>query len=329
MKRALILGITGQDGSFLADVLLERGYQVHGLYRRSSLGNLSRIHHVLDRVTLHQGDMADPLSIERAIRASRPSEVYNEADQDSVGWSHQCVGYTMDITAAAVGRTLETIRQFDKSIRFFQPCSAMMFGDAALLTEPGFPSPQNEETRFNPMSPYACAKVAAYHLCRFYRQVHGMFVSVGILYNHDSPRRTEDYLLHKICRSAVRIKRGLQESVALGNLDSRVDIGYAREYMEAAHAMLQLDKPDDFVIATGNAVSVGHLVADAFGQLNIAADRNTVVRDERFWRNGIRGTLVGDATKAKKAFGFSPKTNWSELIAMLIKHAERELHEGR
>ncbi len=322
MKRALILGVGGQDASYLVDILLEKGYEVHGLYRRSSTGNLRRIEHVLDRVTLHMGDMADQSSIERALLLSDPDEVYNEADQDSVGWSHAAPNYSYDITFAAVGRLLEILRG-DKDIRIFQPCTAMMFGDAALLNNPDFPQSQNEETPLRPMSPYACAKAGAYHLCRFYREVHGMFVSVGILYNHDSPRRTEEYLLHKICKAAVRIARGQQETLALGNLDARVDIGYALEYMEAAWNMLQLGKSDDFVIATGAASTIEYMVRYAFACAGVTDPMWRVTRDEKFW-HPAKGVLRGDWNKANETFGFIPHTTSLKLIEILIKHFEEQ-----
>lgn len=318
-KRALVLGIGGQDGSYIADILLAHGYEVHGLYRRSSTGNLSRIQHIIDRVVLHQGDMADPLSVERAVIASRSQEIYNEADQDSVGWSHQAPCYTYDITFGAVGRLLETVRTVDRGIRVFQPCTAMMFGDAAYLNDPNFPDTQNENTPLRPMSPYACAKAGALHLCRFYREHHGLFVSCSILYNHDSVRRGEEYLLHKIAKAAVRISRGQQETLALGNLDARVDIGSAYEYMQAAHNMLQLNKPDDFVIATGIAHHVSAMVARAFERLGIDRPFDYITRDDRYWFP-VKGVLRGNSTKACKAFGFSAKHTSLTMIDTIVDH---------
>ena len=320
MKRALILGIGGQDGSYLADILLEKGYEVHGTYRRSSCNNLARLAHLVDdcgRICLHQADLADSQSIERAIVSCQPHEIYNEADQDSVGWSHVCPAYQFDITAGAVIRTLETIRRVDKSIRFFQPCSAMMFGDAAYLAS-GVQSPQNEQTPFNPQSPYAVAKVAAYYACRHYRLQHNMFAATAIFYNHDSPRRSDHYLLHKICKGVVRMKRGEQDTLALGNLDAMVDVGYARDYMEAAWSIMQQPIADDYVIGTGKVHSVGELVMMAFELAGMKYDYSRIVKDPEFWHESPRSVLQADCTKARLAFGFNAPTSIRELMLKIM-----------
>ena len=312
-KRALILGITGQDGSYLADILLKRGYEVHGMCRRSSVYNVQRIEHLLKPVKLielHQGDMLDPVSIQRIIEKCRPNEIYNEADQDNVGWSYKTPGYSYQITSAAVGNLLEIVRKINDEVKVFIPVTAMMFGDAVKT--------QNENTPFNPQSPYACAKVMAYHLARYYRQVHGMFVCTGILYNHDSPRRTEDYLLHKIAHSAVRIANGGQEKLGLGNLSMIVDIGYAKEYMEAAVDMMQLDTPDDYVIATGDGYSIEDLTRYAFELVKDVNGMSKVHIDPNFYRPGKLPELVGDYRKAFRVFGFTPKYDAMKVIKMLI-----------
>lgn len=309
--RALILGITGQDGSYLAEVLLEKGYEVHGLVRRSATGNTRNIEHLLDRVTLHRGDLADTTSLYRIIRDVEPREIYNEADQDHVRWSFDAPEYSYDITGAAVGRLLEVVRQLDPSIKVFQPCSSNMFGKAV-------ETPQTEETPFRPQSPYACAKVLAYVLARHYREAYGMFVSTGIFYNHESPRRTEEYVTRKITKAAARIKAGLQETLALGDLSAQIDWGYAGEYMEAAWNILQQARPDDYIIATGETHSVREWLEVAFEMVGLRADDHVTV-DERLLRPASNTVLVGDASKARKAFGFEPKVRFRGLVEMMVE----------
>jgi GDPmannose 4,6-dehydratase len=337
-KRALILGIGGQDGSYLADVLLEQGYEVHGFHRRTSNGNLRRIEHIKDRVTMHQGDLLDANSLIAAVGKCQPDEIYNEADQDSVGWSSVTPSYQMAVTAGAVATLLEEVKVWKESgfnIKFFQPCSAMIFGDPALMYATGRQqSPQNEETPFNPQSPYACAKVAAYHLASHYRREHGMHVCTAIFYNHDSPRRTDEYLLHKICKAAVNIAAGRQETLALGNLDARVDIGYAKDYMKAAWRIMQLPQPEDFVIGTGVAPSVWELVQFAFKCADVTEwDKDhkgwasRVTRDDRFWRLSPKSILRANPRKAQKAGVYDPDAsmNVGELIRNLVEHFQEEL----
>jgi len=313
VKRALILGIGGQDGSYLADILLEKGYEVHGLIRRSSLDNTTRIKHILDQVILHRGDLTDYGSLENAVVVSNPDEIYNEADQDAVGWSRQVPSYNYDVTFKAVGNLLEIIKRFAPNARVFQPASATMFQ--------GSPYPQDENTPLTPQSPYACAKAGAYHLARYYRQSHGLFVSTGILYNHDSPRRSEDYLVHKICKSAIRIAKGEQDKMRLGNLDHLVDIGHAREFMEAAWSMLQLDQPDDFVIATGISYSVGGLACSALEQVGITDTPSRLEVDPAFVpKSGRTGpSLIGNIDKARLEFGFNPKLHGFMLINSILE----------
>ncbi len=319
-KRALILGCTGQDGSYLADILLERGYEVHGMYRRVSGGNFKNIDHISKSVeipgndlTLHQGDMLDIGSVEGIIQEVTPHEIYNEADQDNVDWSYRTPGLSCQITSTAVGNILEVVRKIDRDIKFFQPCTAMMFGNAQ--------APQDESTRFNPQSPYACAKAMAYHLARYYRNVHDMFVCTAILYNHDSPRRTEDYLLHKIAHSAVRMANGEQESLSLGNLTMKVDIGYAEEYMRAANDLMQLNEPDDFVIASDSSCTIDYLVRHAFYLVELPPETMDKVHiDPKFYRPGKTPTLVGDISKAKEAIGFNPQLDAPSMVQFLIDH---------
>ena len=317
MKKALIFGVTGQDGSYLAEILLEKGYEVHGMVRRSATGNTRNIDHLIKgsqlfdhSFFLHRGDLADPTSIYRIINTVRPHEIYNEADQDHVSWSFDMVGYSLDITGAAVGRILEIIKQIDTSIRFFQPCTSNMFGKTDII-------PQTESTPFNPQSPYACAKVFAYYLTRYYREAFGIFASTGIFYNHESPRRTAEYVTRKITKSVARIACGKQDKLTLGDLSARIDWGYAREYMETAWKILQLDKPDDYIIATGEAHSVKEFVDEAFAVVNLRAE-DYVDSDQSLFRPTQTGILIGDTTKARKAFEFEPKVRFKELVKVMM-----------
>ena len=318
MKKALILGVTGQDGSYLAEILLEKGYEVHGMVRRSATGNTRNIEHLIQnpelfnrRFFLWRGDLADPISLYRIINSVRPQEIYNEADQDHVGWSYDMVGYSADITGAAVARILEIIRQVDSTIRYFQPCTSNMFGKTESVT-------QNETTPFNPQSPYACAKVMAFYFTRYYRDAFGMFASNAILYNHESPRRTAEYVTRKITQSVARIACGKQDKLMLGDLSARIDWGYAKEFMEAAWQMLQLDQPGDFVIATGEAHSVREWVEEAFAVVNLRPD-DYVVTDPSLLRPTKTSTLIGDITKAREAFGFDPKVKFKELVRLMVE----------
>jgi GDPmannose 4,6-dehydratase len=318
MKKALVLGVTGQDGSYLAEVLLEKGYEVHGMVRRSATGNVRNIEHLIrdpelfdHRFFLCRGDLADPTSLYRIITSIEPQEIYNEADQDHVGWSFDMVGFSADITGAAVGRILEIIRQVDPSIRFFQPCTSNMFGKTESTL-------QTETTPFNPQSPYACAKVMAYYLTRYYREAFGMFASTAILYNHESPRRTEEYVTRKITKSVARIVCGKQDKLILGDLSARVDWGYSKEYMEAAWQMLQLDESDDFIIATGEAHSVQEFVEEAFAVVNLRPEEY-VVSSQDLFRPTKTGVLVGDTSKARTSFGFEPKVKFKELVKLMVE----------
>jgi GDPmannose 4,6-dehydratase len=311
MRRALILGITGQDGSYLAEVLLAKGYEVHGVYRRSATGNTRNIDHLVGKITLHKGDLADTTSLFRIVREVNPDEIYNEADQDHVSWSFSTPDYSADITGSAVGRLLEIVRQSNPSIRFFQPCTSNMFGKTEI-------TPQDENTPFHPQSPYACSKIFAYFLCRYYREAYEMFVSTAILYNHESPRRTEDYVTRKITRAAARIKLGLQDSLELGDLTMKIDWGYAKEYMEAAWNIMQLGHPDDFVIATGESHSVQEWVNEAFAAVRL--DPNVHVKISRaLVRQSTTSPLVGNAAKARSAFGFRPQVRFRQLVSLMIE----------
>jgi len=316
MKKALIMGIGGQDGSHLAEILLEKGYEIHGLIRRTATGNTINIEHIIDKIILHYGDLSDPVSIYQIISKVRPGEIYNEADQDHAGISFKIPAYNFDLTGTAVGRNLEIIRDIDKNIKYFQPVTSNMFGKVSQ-------SPQNEETPFNPQNPYACAKVFAWHLCRMYRQVYNMYVAVGIFYNHESPRRTNEYVFRKVTQSVARIKAGKQDKLILGDLNATIDWGYAKEYMEAAWNIMQQEKPDDFIIGTGEAHSVKELVDEAFAYVGLAPE-NYVESSKILYRPATNSILIADITKARERFGFDPKIKFKKLLKLMLEHDLKE-----
>tara|TARA_A100001037_G_scaffold306243_1_gene350140 strand:- start:590 stop:1567 length:978 start_codon:yes stop_codon:yes gene_type:complete len=322
--KALILGVTGQDGSYMADLLLSKGYEVHGLIRKSATGNTINIAHIVSdkdvfnkQFFLHQGDLADPTSLYRIIADVRPNEIYNEADQDHVRWSYDMVGYSSDITAAAVARILEIIRQVDDSIRYLQPCTSNMFGKVDSET-------QNESTPFNPQSPYAVAKTFAYYMTRYYRQAYGIHATNVILFNHESPRRPADYVTRKISQSVARISVGKQGELVLGDTSAKIDWGFSGDYVEAEWLALQQDEADDYVVATGKAHSVQEFVDEAFAVVGLDP-KKYVKSSKEFFRVTPTSTLIGDSSKARKILGFSPKVNFSKLVKMMVEaDLERE-----
>jgi len=322
MKKALIFGSTGMDGSYLAEILLEKGYEVHGLIRKSATGNTVNIQHLINqnKIILHKGDLADVTSLYRIINEVRPDEIYNEADQDHVSWSYASVGYSCDITGAAVGRILEIIKQIDPKIKYFQPVSSNMFGKATEI-------PQTEETSFRPQSPYAAAKVLAYMMCRYYRDVFGMFVCTGVFYNHESPRRTEDYVTRKITKAVARISKGLQDTLLLGNLDAKIDFGYAKEYMEAAWMIMQQKNPDDYIVCTGELHSVREWLDEAFSVVGLNPDDH-VEFDPRFARPGNTGVLLGNNFKLR-SIGFEPKVKFKQLVRLMVEHDLKEAEKEK
>lgn len=321
MSKALILGINGQDGSYLAEILLDKGYEVHGLIRRTATGNFKNIEHIQDRVKLHYGDLADPLSLFRIIEEVKPREIYNEADQDHAGLSFEIPAYNFDVTGSAVGRVLEMIYRTDKTIKYFQPVTSNMFGLAKEC-------PQTEETGFNPMNPYACSKVFAYYLSHFYRRAYGMHVCVAIFYNHESPRRTENYVTRKITRSVARIKAGLQDKLTLGDTSALIDWGYAREYMEAAWQIMQLDQPDTFIVGTGETHSVQEFVEAAFTQAGLDHIKH-LETSKALMRPAQNSVLQADISKARRAFGFDPKVKYKELIKIMLNHDLEDVRSAR
>jgi GDPmannose 4,6-dehydratase len=325
MKRALITGVTGQDGSYLAELLLAKGYEVCGLVRRSSSFNTERLDriyqdpHVADyRLRLVYGDLDDASSLNRAIRTVKPDEIYNLGAQSHVRVSFDVPEYTASTVALGTLRLLEAIREsgLDKSVRFYQASSSEMFGGAA--------PPQNEATAFEPRSPYACAKVFAHQLCQNYREAYGMFISCGILFNHESPRRGIPFVTRKITRAAARIKHGLDKKLYLGNLDAKRDWGFAGDYVEAMWLMLQQDKPDDFVVATGESHSVREALDVAFGALGLDWKKFVEI-DPRYFRPTEVDPLHGDASKARQALGWKPKVGFKELIEMMVKADEEDV----
>jgi GDPmannose 4,6-dehydratase len=310
MKRALITGITGQDGSYLADFLLEKGYEVYGMVRRSSTTNYERISHIQDKLRLVQGDLLDQNSLMEALRLSDPDEVYNLGAQSFVPTSWNQPVLTGEFTGLGATRVLEAIRNVNPKIRFYQASSSEMFGK---IQE----TPQNEKTPFYPRSPYGVAKVYAHWITVNYRESYGMFCCSGILFNHESPRRGLEFVSRKVTSAAVKIKLGLQKELRIGNLDVRRDWGFAGDYVDAMWRMLQQDKPDDYVIATGISHSVKDLIQIAFNHLGLDWKEYTV-NDPKFFRPAEVDSLLGNSEKARKKLGWQPKITFEELIKMMV-----------
>ena len=322
-KKALITGITGQDGSYLAELLLEKGYEVHGIIRRASTFNTHRIDHIYQdqheddvRLFLHYGDLTDASHLSSLMHEIVPDEVYHLAAQSHVRVSFDVPEYTLDVTALGTARLLEAIRKVDHPIRFYQAGSSEMFGCSTEV-------PQNEDTPFSPCSPYAVSKVAAHHLAVNYRQSYGLFICNGILFNHESPRRGETFVTRKIARSVARIKAGLDQYVYLGNLEAKRDWGYAPEYVEAMWKMLQQEEPDDYVIATGETHSVQEFLEEAFGYVELNWEDHVRI-NPRYYRPVEVDLLLGDASKAKKKLNWQPKTTFKDLVKIMV---DAELEE--
>jgi GDPmannose 4,6-dehydratase len=311
-KRALITGITGQDGSYLAEFLIEMGYQVYGVVRRSSTVNLERIRHIQDKVHLLHADLLDQNSLVSAVRESDPHEVYNLAAQSFIPTSWSQPVLTGEFTALGVTRVLEAIRTHNPRIRFYQASTSEMFGRAKEV-------PQNEKTPFHPRSPYGVAKVYGHWITVNYRESHGLFACCGILFNHESPRRGLEFVSRKVTYGAARIKLGLQEKLALGNLDAKRDWGFTKDYVRAMWLMLQQDEPDDYVIATGRLHSVRDLVEVAFDHVGLDW-REHVIVDPRLMRPSEDDILVGDASYARKKLGWEPTMGFEEMVRMMVDH---------
>lgn len=320
-KKALITGITGQDGSYLAELLLEQGYEVHGIVRRSSSFNTDRIDHIYvdphDRdakLFLHHGDLTDGQNITNLVLDIQPDEIYNLGAQSHVRVSFDVPVYTVQTTAVGALNILEAARQLNrqKQVRVYQASSSEMFGDV-------LETPQTENTPFRPQSPYACAKVYAFHQTVNYRDAYGLFACNGILFNHESPRRGETFVTRKITRAATRIKLGLQEKLFLGNLDAKRDWGFAKDYVYGMWLMLQHDTPDDYVLATGETYTIRQFLDYTFSYLDL--DWNEYVEtDPRYFRPTEVDLLLGDCSKAKNALGWEPKTSCQELAQLMVDH---------
>ncbi|MEQ8603738.1 MAG: GDP-mannose 4,6-dehydratase [Marivibrio sp.] len=330
MKRALITGITGQDGSYLAELLLGKGYEVHGIVRRASTFNTERIDHIYQdphetgaRLKLHYGDLADGTGLRRLLEHVKPDEVYNLGAQSHVRVSFDQPEYTADVVGTGTLRLLEAVRDYinntGNQVRVYQAGSSEMYGAA--------PAPQSEATPFYPRSPYAVGKVAAYWFGVNYREAYGIYLANGILFNHESPRRGETFVTRKITQAVGRIKMGLQEKLFLGNLDAKRDWGFAGDYVEAMWLMLQQESPDDYVVATGETHSVREFLEAAFGEAGLDY-KDFVEFDPRYLRPTEVDLLLGDPSKARAALGWAPKVGFAELVTMMVAHdleqAERE-----
>jgi GDPmannose 4,6-dehydratase len=319
MKRALITGITGQDGSYLTELLLEKGYQVFGIVRRSSSFNTDRIDHLYQdphepgaRLRMFYGDLNDSSSLNTILRNTQPDEIYNLGAQSHVRVSFDVPEYTADVTGLGTVRILEAIRDTGIKPKFYQASSSELFGRVREV-------PQTELTPFYPRSPYACAKAYAYHITVNYRESYGLFACNGILFNHESERRGETFVSRKITRAATRIKLGLQNKLYLGNLDARRDWGYAKDYVEAMWLMLQADEADDYVIATGENYSVRDFLSETFSYLDLDWEE-FVETDPRYYRPAEVDLLLGDSSKARRVLGWEPKVSFKELVRLMVDH---------
>jgi GDPmannose 4,6-dehydratase len=310
MPKALVTGVTGQDGSYLADFLLEQGYEVFGMVRRTSTINFDRIRHLQDRVKIVRGDLLDEVSLISILRENDPDEIYNLAAQSFVPTSFEQPVLTGEFTGLGVTRVLDAIRIVNHSVRFYQASSSEMFGKVR-------ETPQRETTPFYPRSPYGAAKVYAHWMTVNYRESYGLFACSGILFNHESPRRGIEFVTHKITRAAVRIKLGLANELRLGNLDAQRDWGYAPDYVRAMWLMLQQDHPDDYVIATGETHSVREFCQEAFDHLGLDWEKYVVV-DPKLYRPAEVDLLVGDYSKAKRVLGWEPSVNFQELVRIMV-----------
>lgn len=327
MKKALITGITGQDGSYLAELLLEKGYQVFGIIRRSSSFNTQRIDHIYQdphekgsRLKLIYGDLNDASSLNRILKTIRPDEVYNLGAQSHVRVSFDIPEYTAEITGIGTIRILEAIRDSGIETKFYQASSSELFGQAKEV-------PQSETTPFHPRSPYACAKVYSYWITVNYRESYGLYACNGILFNHESPRRGETFVSRKITKAASRIKLGLQDKLFLGNLDAKRDWGYAKDYVRAMWLMLQQENPDDYVIGTGETHTVREFLDEAFGYLDLDWHQHVEI-DPKYFRPAEVDILQGDYSKAKKQLGWKPAVKFKELVRLMVD-ADLSLYDTR
>jgi len=331
MKKALITGITGQDGSYLAEFLLEKGYEVHGIIRRSSVFTTQRINHIPEgeNFFLHHGDLADSSNLGRLIRTINPDEIYNLAAQSHVGVSFEVPEYTADVSGIGTIRLLDAIMSFNSKIKFYQASTSELYGKVREV-------PQNEDTPFYPRSPYAVAKMYAYWITKNYREAYNLFAVNGILFNHESPRRGETFVTKKITQAVAKISKGQQEIISLGNLNSKRDWGYAKEYVEMMWLMLQVEKPEDFVAATNKTYTIKYFVELAFSEIGVeiewrgenseekgydkATGKLRVEVNPKYFRPTEVDLLIGDATKAKQILGWESKTSIQELVHKMVKY---------
>jgi GDPmannose 4,6-dehydratase len=327
-KKALITGITGQDGSYLAELLLGKGYEVHGLIRRASTFNTGRLeaiysdpHNVKSRLFLHYADLSDASGLSRLLDQIQPEELYNLAAQSHVRVSFDVPEYTTDVSATGTVRLLEAIREAGLTPRFYQASSSEMYGKVRAI-------PQTETTPFYPRSPYGCSKVYSYWITVNYRESYGMHASNGILFNHESPRRGETFVTRKITRAVAHIQAGLENKLYLGNLDAKRDWGYAKEYVEAMWLMLQKDKPDDYVVATNETHSIREFLDLAFGYVNLDWKKYVEI-DPRYYRPAEVDLLIGDYSKAKRQLGWEPKTKFADLVKLMVDADVKLLKDHR
>src|SRR5256885_1067811 len=315
-RTALITGITGQDGSYLAELLLDQGYEVHGMVRRASTEKFERIEHIRDQITLHQGDLLDQRSLVDTLRASRPTEIYNLAAMSFVAVSWIQPTLTAEFTGVGVVRMLEAMREVCPDARFYFAGSSEMFGKVREV-------PQNETTPFHPRSPYGISKVAAFELTRNYREAYGMFCVSGIFFNHESPRRGFEFVTRKITSAVAHIHQGLASELRVGNLEARRDWGHAKDYVRAMHLMVQREEPEDLVVASGESHSVREFCELAFAEVGLDY-RDYVIQDEKFYRPAEVEHLIGDSSKAREALGWEPQYTFPELVKEMV-HRDLEL----
>ena len=323
-KKALILGVTGQDGSYITEFLLKKNYIVHGLIRKSATGNTKNLDHLIKNKKLfkknfflHPGDLLDTSSLNNVIAKTAPNEIYNFADQDNVAWSYQIPSYSMKTTALSVIELLEILKKQKNKTKFFQPISSNIFG----LTNYKL---QNENTPFNPNSVYALGKTSAYYACKMYSRIYNLFICGAIFYNHESPKRSEDYVSQKIVKTACRILKGEEKYIYLGDIKAKIDWGFAKDYVESAWKIMQLKKPDFFVIATGKAYNVEDFTKKCFSYLGLNYKKYLKV-DKKLIRPSKTNTLIGNTNKAKRLFGFKNKTNLDKLIKIMMDAEMKKL----
>jgi GDPmannose 4,6-dehydratase len=318
-KKALIFGITGQDGSYMLEFLIKKKYEIHGLIRKSATGNTKNIDHIINnkkifnkQFFLHRGDLLDVGSVNTVIKKTKPDEIYNFADQDHVGWSFEIPSYSLKTTALSVIEILEILKNKDKKIKYFHPISSNIFGLTNSRT-------QNEKTIINPNSIYALAKATAFQACKMYSRIFNLFICGAIYYNHESPRRSKDYVSQKIVRSVCEIYHGKKNYLYLGDLKAKIDWGYARDYVECAWKIMQLKKPDFFIIATGEVHSVEYFVKNCFSYVGLNYKKYLKI-DKKLLRPSKTNVLIGDASKAEKIFNYKIKTKLKDLIKIMMDH---------